>query len=754
MMLFGLLLQPMTAQVKGQHSDGSWQQKVSPLLRQQRSKALSDVRRRAAGGETYLGALVRMTEGMNGEVLRSENVLVLDSLDEFYITLIPASHLESLASKQSVVSVEAHEPGEKCMDVTHVTIGADKVQEGTQPTQIQAFTGKGVVVGISDCGFDYTHPMFRNADGTSAIKKAWDYFTDRKSNGLGGLGAIYTTQEEMMQVGGSRDSITTHATHVMGIAAGRPWKATSADGEVTYRGLAYDADIVATTAYLSMNDEELEKLAEQKVKELKKDADTEEMMNAKIEAAYIVSLLSIKMPFDYAKAQNKPCVVNCSWSHPMSLVEDFTSQDEFLKKLTGPGRILVSGAGNDGDSHIYCEKPEGVTTWSPKVILEKNEATFTFHCDKEFQMNLEVYSENGTTPAYETETATGAKIRNWEETKTNSFYWNYTNKKGEKDPVDITFYSHKNGTDDYSYKVVIHLPSEYFKEEFDELVIKFETQDKMKLMGQANALCFYADSSEKVNLYSNSYTVGWPGISPSAICVGLTSHRNYVRSISGSYTYSSGNKNKEDYIVNWSSCGPTLDGRNKPDVVAPGYNIVSARSKFSLNTEEGRDDKDKVVARAMDGGENREVLMMSGTSMASPVMTGVVALWLQAKPTLTPDDIKQVISRTSKHLDSNMTYPNNTYGYGEVDAYAGLLDILGISTSIPTLSSKQASITLKGHTLYIEGITEPVNVNIYNLSGSLVFSAVATNGTVELPQLPAAVYAVQAGTIGSSLIRL
>jgi len=715
---------------------------------------MSDVKRRAAGGETYLGALVRMTEGMNGGVLRSENVLVLDSLDEFYITLIPASHLESLARKASVVSIEAQERGETCTDETHKTIGADKVQAGSQNPQIQAYTGKGVVVGISDIGFDYTHPMFRNADGTSAIKKAWDYFTDRKSDGPGGLGALYTTQEEMMQVGGSRDSVTSHATHVMGIAAGRPWKATGYDGVTTYRGLAYDADIIATTAYLNLDYDELNKLSEAKLKELKKDADTEEMMNAKIQLNHIVSLLSIKIPFDYAKAQNKPCVVNCSWTHPMNLVTDYTSEDAFLKKLTGPGRILVAAVGNDGDSHIYCEKPEGVTTWSPKVILAKNEATFTFHCDKEFKLNMEIYSKNGTSPAYETETATGAKIRSWEESETNGFYWDYITKDNEKDQVNILFNSKKNGTDDYSYKVYVHVPSEYFKEEFDELVLKFETQDKMKLMGQGSAISFYANSTDEVNLYNNPYTVAWPGISPSAIGVGLTSHRSYVRNIEGSYTYSSGNKNKEGYIVNWSSCGPTLDERRKPDVVAPGYNIVSARSKFYLNTEEGKDDNSKVVARAKDGGEDREVLMMSGTSMASPVMTGVVALWLQAKPTLTPDEIKQVISRTSKHLDSNMTYPNNTYGYGEVDAYAGLLDILGINTSIPTLSSKQAAITLKGHTLYIEGATEPVTVNIYNLSGSLVFSAVANNGTVQLPQLPAAVYAVQAGTIGSTLIRL
>jgi len=496
-------------------------------------------------------------------------------------------------------------------------------------------------------------------------------------------------------------------------------------------------------------DQEIDKLAEQRFKELKKDADTEEMLNANIIANNIVSLLSIKMPFDYAKAQGKPCVVNCSWCLPMHLSSDFSSLDAFLKKLTGPGRILVAGAGNDGDAHIYCEKPEGLTTWKPKVFLQSNEAIFTFQCDQEFQMKVDIYKKNDTDPDCSSGTLTDAEIRQMENNSVNQLRWEYVNKTGQKEDVTLTFFSGKNGMGDYTYMVHLCLPLEYHKEHFDGMEIKFDTQGKLKLMGQANAIIF-----EKVYEYSNPYTVGWPGISPSAISVGVTSHRNLVTNVDGKSVFASGNKNNENCIVNWSSCGPTIDGRIKPDVVAPGYNIVSARSKFILNTNEGKDDQDKVVARAMDGGESREVLMLSGTSMASPVMAGVVALWLQAKPDLTPDAIKEVISRTSKQLDSQMTYPNNIYGYGEVDAYAGLLDILDIKTSIPTLSTRQAAITLKGHTLYIEDVTEPVTVNIYNLSGNLVFSAVATNGTVQLPQLPAAVYAVQAGAIGSSLIRL
>ncbi len=748
-----LMMQAMTAQVNGQTANGKWQEKVSTLLRQQRAMAAMAVTR-AGGGETYLGALVRMAEGQNGSVLRSEQVVLLDSLDEYYITLIPASHLEALASKESVVAIEAQEPGKRNMDVTHVTIGADKVQAGSQTPNIPAYTGKGVVVGISDIGFDYTHPMFRNADGTTAIKKAWDFLAETKDNGLGGIGAVYNTQAEMMKAGGSRDSSTTHATHVMGISAGRPWKAKGYEGEKMYRGLAYEADIIAATCILDSEDPDMDELATQRAKELLKNADTEEMMNANVNSNNIISLLSIKMAYDYAKAHNMPCVVNCSWSIPYRLTSDFTTEDSFLKKLTGPGRILVTGTGNSGDSHIYCEKPEGLTTWSPKVFLKKQEATFTFHCDKEFKIGLKIYDKDFEEAQYHIykdngDMLTGAEIRDLEDNTRNGFFWQYVKKDGTKEKVYISLFYKKNGPDDYTYTVSITLPKEFYKKYYDGMDLTFVTDGKIRLLGESAAIIF-----EKDTYYSNPYTVGWPGTSPYSIAVGATSQRNKVNNIYGKREESSGNDNGEGFIVSWSSCGPTLDGRTKPDVVAPGYNIVSARSKFSLDTDEGEKDEDKVVARAADGGEQREVVMMSGTSMASPMMAGVVALWLQAKPTLTPDEIKQTISRTAKHLDSDLTYPNNIYGYGEVDAYAGLLDILGISTSIPTISTKQAIVTLKGRTLYVEGATEPVSVNIYNLSGRLVFSAETSDGAVQLPQLPAGVYAVQAEGMGSSLIRL
>ena len=207
-----------------------------------------------------------------------------------------------------------------------------------------------------------------------------------------------------------------------------------------------------------------------------------------------------------------------------------------------------------------------------------------------------------------------------------------------------------------------------------------------------------------------------------------------------------------------------MDGRIKPDVVAPGHNIISVLNSFYLKNGEGREaGVAKVNPLKAHSSEHygREYGMwsMSGTSMSSPIVAGIIAMWLEAKPDLTPEDIMGVIERTSHQPEPEFsgTDKNIYYGWGEIDAYAGLLDILGLPTSIPGLSQHQpAGITfrLSGRTLYLDGLDDAVPVTVYNLSGQPVLRTVCTDGTMTLPNLPAGVYAVQIEQKGSTLIRL
>ena len=154
----------------------------------------------------------------------------------------------------------------------------------------------------------------------------------------------------------------------------------------------------------------------------------------------------------------------------------------------------------------------------------------------------------------------------------------------------------------------------------------------------------------------------------------------------------------------------------------------------------------------------------SGTSMASPVVAGVVALWLQAKPDLTPAEVLEVIRETSTHPNNTLTYPNNTYGYGQIDAYQGLLYVLNVLTNIPDLSPNQpqgVQFRVENRMLYADfGDAHPkrITINVYSLDGRRLLTR-SGRDHISLATLKDGVYAVQIitdqrETTGSTLIRL
>ncbi len=110
-------------------------------------------------------------------------------------------------------------------------------------------------------------------------------------------------------------------------------------------------------------------------------------------------------------------------------------------------------------------------------------------------------------------------------------------------------------------------------------------------------------------------TVGSPGCAKTVITVGASSDT--------------------DSVANFSSRGPTSDGRVKPDVCFPGVSIVAARA----------------AGTAMGSPVDALYTSASGTSMATPHAAGTCALLLQAKPGLSPQQIKDILMTTTKDLE-------------------------------------------------------------------------------------------------------
>jgi len=109
----------------------------------------------------------------------------------------------------------------------------------------------------------------------------------------------------------------------------------------------------------------------------------------------------------------------------------------------------------------------------------------------------------------------------------------------------------------------------------------------------------------------------------------------------------------DDTIPSWSSHGVTLDGVSKPDVYAPGRNIISVLSNESPWATEHPE------RLAGDG----EYFRVSGTSMAAPMVAGVVAHMLYTNPDLTPDQIKYFLMH-----DAQAQISSNGQSGGYLDA--------------------------------------------------------------------------------------
>ena len=117
---------------------------------------------------------------------------------------------------------------------------------------------------------------------------------------------------------------------------------------------------------------------------------------------------------------------------------------------------------------------------------------------------------------------------------------------------------------------------------------------------------------------------------------------------------------KQKRIAGYSGRGPTLDGRTKPDLVAPGTAITSTVPPASLTSLTG-----------FLGGQ-RDVFYgeLTGTSMAAPHVSGVVALMLEANPDLSPIDVKRILVATAQDLGA--PGKQNDTGYGFVNAIAAV----------------------------------------------------------------------------------
>src|SRR3569832_2237229 len=102
-------------------------------------------------------------------------------------------------------------------------------------------------------------------------------------------------------------------------------------------------------------------------------------------------------------------------------------------------------------------------------------------------------------------------------------------------------------------------------------------------------------------------------------------------------------------LVPFSSRGPMIDGRVKPDITAPGLTLATAFSSYDTSYTATGSNSSGTVLQYLDPitGHNFYYGEFSGTSASSPCVAGIVALLLQADPTLAPYQVQDIIATTA-----------------------------------------------------------------------------------------------------------
>ena len=599
---------------------------------------------------------------------------------------IPAENVQSFAASNVVLQISGTGgKGHMLMDTARIRSNVDSVHAGFMPLP-NALKGKDVVMGIIDGGIYYQHADFRNADSTNRIKFIWD---QKEAHSNTPLPYNYGTECNMIDIdNGSCLQMPYatdfgHGTCVAGIAAGNGYSVRGTQYEDMVRGVAPESDIIAVRI-----------------------EDNDNFFETHVADA-------IDYIFKKADAMGKPCVINTSIGTYYGSHDGNDVATKLIEAMLEErsGRVLVAAAGNAGNtkhhlSYDITATPaftffnSGSTTayidfWADTSNFSN--AQFSIGCNSDVAVDL------GAIPYHSVSDYNGLVI---EETIDN----------GGNTLGKVSSYV---GIEEGKYHVEFLIENISNINNLWRLETKgsgrFDLWGSMALIGSANIVTTLG-----------GFPIGYPEYrQPDSLKTIVSSWQCSDKVITvGNYSNRAGYLDRDSVYQDLtaapynetvgkrfetSSFGPTRDGRLKPDVMATGSTIICTGDPNFIALAVSAQNRVKVSI-------TQKHIRNGGTSMASPVVAGIAALYLQQHPNASYQEVKDVLIATA--VKDNFTGPtaNNEYGNGKVNAFRALAYtgiVYGAMDTACINYNPNANIDTGGCQLRVFGVMDTACIN-YN----------------------------------------
>lgn len=700
-----------------------------------------------ASGANVFG-MVRLADGCTADELKAEGVKVVRSSHGFAWVSVPVSDVERVAALKSVRRFQLARPVKAKNDKGRAATGVDMIHSGSGLTQ--AYTGKGVICGIVDNGIDANHINFRDENGKSRV--AWlAQMTPNKNTGE--VDEKFYGNNPADIVGGrdittfTTDNPTTfHGSHTLGTMAGsyrgtttvatgdRQSGASISTMENPYYGMAYNSDIAVGCG---------------------------ELYDA-------IIALGVDHILQYASYKKQPKVINLSLGSNSGAHDGKGMINQYFDMVQKQDNAIICvSAGNEGDKKIALNKTLTATdnTVQSFILGQDMGDTGGFIT----YGNVGVYSKDNSPLEIQAvifNKSRGRVVQRYPLTidPSNPGYGQYwvssaDYQQADEDIIDKQFPKYFNGYIGLGWA---------YDEDSGRFYAIVDCYAENKTDGNANGnyvIGFIVTGKEgqRVDCFgdglfstlTNFGIDGWDdgmyngtisdmATGNSILVVGSYDTRKDWAALDGGVYYP-GYEVSDGGISNFSSYGTLIDGRNLPHVCAPGAIIISSYNNYYV--EAGNAPVSSVTAQADESGRTNYWGWSIGTSMASPHVAGSIALWLEADPTLTLSDVKDIVAKTAIKDDGVLKADPVQAGAGKFSAYEGLKEVIRRGTNgIGSIAADKPRmlVTAVGDKLFkvFMGGAADIDAVVYSVAGKRLQQS-KTHGdetVIDMTALPKGVY--------------